>query len=82
MLNGGDPYDHPLDSKLLYTTTTFDMLVQFRMDRIFHHVLWDVAQIQLVLGLRRLVAQLWHENKFQAGATQAASISCDVDCQV
>lgn len=31
------------------------------MDPVFHHVLWDVAQIQLVLGLRRLEAQLWQK---------------------
>lgn len=39
------------------------MLVQFRTDRIFHHVLGNVAQIQLVLGLRRLEAQLWQGNE-------------------
>ena len=33
------------------------------MDRVFHHVLWNVAQIQLVLGLRRLEAQLWQETR-------------------
>ena len=33
------------------------------MDPVFHHVLWDVAQIQLVLGLRRLEAQLWQKKQ-------------------
>lgn len=46
------------------------------MDRIFHHVLWYVAQIQLVLGLRRLEAQLWQGKEYQAAASQAATISC------
>lgn len=41
------------------------------MDRIFHHVLRNVAQIQLVLGLRRLEAQLWQGKEFQAAAAAA-----------
>ncbi len=42
------------------------------MDRVFHHILWDVAQIQLVLGLRRLEAQLWQGTEIEAADSQAA----------
>ena len=38
------------------------------MDRIFHHILWNVAQIQLVLGLRWLEAQLWQGTKAAVNA--------------
>jgi hypothetical protein len=41
------------------------------MDPVFHHVLWDVAQIQLVLGLRGLEAQLWQKTETEA-AIEAA----------
>ena len=48
------------------------------MDCVFHHVLGNVAQIQLVLGLRRLEAQLWQGKEYQAAVSQAALSSCIV----
>ena len=52
---------------------TFDMLVQFSTDRVFHHILRNVAQIQLVLGLRRLEAQLWQETRADCKAALTSS---------